>query len=297
MMADMTEPTLPTLPAEENTCASVDLGYRTQLPDHDDATDVDPPLAIYEEEDEVDSVIVPNRHEEATPGEERLRAWRELSEERAIARQEQDLLLAEQRLQTRRRAGVGAGVAALLGVVLVATSQLSPADTPAAADDDAPPPAIDLDGPVFAAPAVAIVIPPAAEPEPVAAEPEPVAAEPEPAPVAATPSSFDPQVVNGTLNTWTADATAWLQFDFLGTGPLEIRWLDAQGEPALNPWTCDGYVNRTTRRCYVGRTHERIAVALRAGAAPGTWAIQACAPGTESCTGITTIQVADSPGG
>ncbi len=291
--ADMPEPTLPTLPADETSPATVDLSYRTRLSAQDEATDVDPPLALYEEtdEEEVDSVILPARHEEATAGEERLRAWRELSEERAIARKEEARILAVQRLERRRRAAMGAAVAGLLGVALVATSALedetAPANSPAAAL---------AEGPVFAAPAVAIVVAPNGEPlledpvvEPVAevvAEPV-VAPEPEP-----TPTAFDPGVVDGTLNTWTADNTAWLQFDFAGTEPLEIHWLDAANQEALNPWVCDGYLNKTTRRCYVGRTHERLQVALRGGAAPGTWTLTACQPGTALCAPITTIEVA-----
>jgi hypothetical protein len=264
----MAEPTLPTPPAVDPSTATIDLGYSSRQPVHDDATDVGPHLALFkDEEEEEDSFIVPNRHEEASAGEDRLRAWRELSEERAIARRQEEALLATKRLERHRRAGMAAAVAGLLGVALVANSQLS--ESPEATASVAPEPALvtetpvplaDLEGAIPAAPVVTNVTPQGLDTTAeIAAEPVPV-----------THGDFDPQVVDGTLNTWTTNATEWLQFDFKGVSTLEIRWLDATGQQALNPWTCDGYLNRTTRRCYVGRTHDRIGVALASGAIAGT---------------------------
>ncbi len=283
--ADMSEPTLPTLPPEDTNPANVDLNS-SALTGHDEATDVDPPLALFVDEEEEDSVIVPSRYEEASGGEERLRAWREISEERAITRRAEETMLAAQRLRRRRTTGIALGVVALTGLSLATLYDAEEASPPAAVSSTPEGlTVVDLDGPALVATAT--------DSEPPA---ELTAAEPTTAPVVSpadtTPASdFDPQVVPETLNTWTAGATEWLQFDFLGVDPLEIRWLDAEGQQALNPWTCDGYLNRTTRRCYVGRTHQRIDVALAAGAAPGTWTLQACQPGTDACAGIGSIEV------
>lgn len=314
----MSEPTLPTLPADEINPATIDLGYRTRLPDEDDATDLEAPLALYEDEEEADSVIVPARHEEATVGEDRIRAWREIAEERHQTRKAEAAQRELRGQERRRKLAIAAAVLGVVGTLGAAATLLPASPTPA---ED---PAADMEGAVFAAPAVAIVIPAdllaaaeetlaaqaaqapveaviptaiPASPAPAAVPPPPKATAVQPAPSSAATGAFDPQVIAGTLNTWTADDTAWLQFDFLGTEPVEIHWLDAAGQQALNPWSCDGYLNRTTRRCYVGRTHERLAVALGDGAAPGTWTIQACAPGTLLCGTVTTIQVAAPLGG
>ena len=234
---------------------------------------------------------MPARHEESSDAEQRLLAWRAEAEARFQARKIEEAKSQAASAERRRKATVGGILLVVLGLGAVTGSLVAPER----ADETVPAP--EVEEAVLAAPAVAIVIPPASVmDEQLERLAEATTAEPIPAPeeaVVAPPPvrRFDPQVVEGTLRTYAFDATEWLQFDFRGAGPLEIRWLDAEGHQALNPWSCDGYIDRTTRRCYVGRTHQRIEVALDAGAAPGTWTIQACEPASGDCARLTTLEV------
>ena len=313
----MPELKLTTLTALETTPTAPVHRPHESLSDEDETTDIHAPHELLEAESdscleaEADSVIIPRRKENSTGGEHRLRAWREISENRYQARKAEEAILSRQRQRRIRKAAIVAAITGVLGTLVATSSVLlgqSPETTLSAAD---------AVGPVFAAPAVAIVVSPGDEPilEEVAENKadgtayailEPttlIAPMAESTPVretrgsALTTGAFDPQVVDGTLKTWTRDDTAWLQFDFQGTSPLEIHWLDAKGQQALNPWICDGIINRTTGRCYVGRTLSRIQMALRHGAEAGTWTLQACAPETGNCSDITTIEVPATLGG
>ncbi len=111
-------------------------------------------------------------------------------------------------------------------------------------------------------------------------------------------SAFDLELVEGSLKVWSADETEWVFFDYRGTDPIDLRWTDAAGREALDPVTCTNKVRRGVRRCFVGRTHERIAVAqAHAGAVPGTWTVSACAAGDpQRCTRIASFEVPDLAG-
>jgi hypothetical protein len=286
----MPEPILPKVPAVDLTTASIDLGYSSRLPSEDEATDLDPPLGLYEDEEEADSVIVPARHEQASNGERRIRAWRETSEQRHLARKAEEQVQARVRQERRGKLLIATGVTLALAAAVAAGVQVFDRVAEPAKAEAAPEPA-PATSPVVE---IADAATPADAPTPessalISAETESPETGLSPAPE--PPVEFDAQVIAGTLKIWTADATEWLQFDFRGAGPLEIQWLDAAGQQSLNSWSCDGYISRTTSRCYVGRTHRRIAVALRSGAAPGTWTLQACQPGTELCERIGKIQV------
>ncbi len=87
---------------------------------------------------------------------------------------------------------------------------------------------------------------------------------------------------------WSDDEYRWVRFEVQTQQPTYIRWRDASGEPAIEDKPCavpgdGGHV------CRFGRSHWRFATALRDGASPGEWTIEACTGGI--CQVVDTLDV------
>ncbi len=92
-------------------------------------------------------------------------------------------------------------------------------------------------------------------------------------PVAPT---WDIGIIDGTQKIWSLDDTEWIQFDYAMQAPVYLQWTDETGATALNSLECTNKLRGGLRRCYIGRSHGRIGIALDQGVQPGTWNIQAC---------------------
>ncbi|GEM_PF-4352992 len=234
---------------------------------------------------DVDSLVL-SRTETFQPVDDALRNWRTESARRIAEHAEQS---AERGKKRRRQVTVVGGLLAVVAGVAAVMSQPGTATNAGATVLEAP-----LND--------ASVIVTAAEtaPEPVdETAPEPVVetapvpvVETAPEPVvetvpAAAAGAFDPRIVEGTLTTWVAGDTAWIQFDFLGSEPLTLRWTDRAGATAISDVVCDNRIDAATGRCYVGRNGDTIDWGLAQGAQEGPWNISAC--GTGGCAEIATF--------
>ena len=93
---------------------------------------------------------------------------------------------------------------------------------------------------------------------------------------APTPLTWDIGIIDGTLMIGSRDDTEWFQFDYAIQEPVYLQWSDEAGALALNSLECTNKLRGGLRRCYIGRSHGRIGIALDQGAAEGDWNIQAC---------------------
>ena len=112
------------------------------------------------------------------------------------------------------------------------------------------------------------------------------------APTAGTPAEAAPTVsmTQETLRQWTGeDGYLYWQWDYVGSEPLDLQWRDANGELRIHDRVCDGRIDATTGRCYVGRSNARFQVELDRGAAPGTWTIESCLNG--DCSVVSTFEM------
>ncbi len=96
----------------------------------------------------------------------------------------------------------------------------------------------------------------------------------EPEPQEAT--TWDIGIIDGSLMVWSKDNTEWVQFDYAIQEQVYLQWLDADGVAALNAMECTNKLRGGLRRCYIGRSHGRIGIALNQGMTSGTWSVQAC---------------------
>ena len=111
-------------------------------------------------------------------------------------------------------------------------------------------------------------------------------------PTAGTPAAAAPKVslTQDTLRQWTGqDGYLYWQWDYVGSEPLDLQWRDANGELRIHDRVCDGRIDATTGRCYVGRSNARFQVELDRGAAPGTWTIESCLNG--DCSVVSTFEM------
>jgi hypothetical protein len=196
-----------------------------------------------------------------------LTSWRDVSVDRRKGWEERRE--AEQRVLARRRRIV---VGTALAVGLVATgiaaavvvwggsSEVVPstaAATPAA-------PAM-----VAAAPPTVTVIESVLPPTPV-----PVAE----APAAPAPVTLTTGIVEAGTASVTADADhVWAAFHTKAAGLVQFRYFDGAGVEALEPMGCPRRLVDGVRHCEAGRSADRVKAAIVGGAAPGSWAVRACA--------------------
>ncbi len=87
----------------------------------------------------------------------------------------------------------------------------------------------------------------------------------------------------GEVLTWRDHGQLWIQLDYRGSD-VELAWLDGAGNEVLERTPCLYDVSPGVRRCYVGRTARRLAMAREDGAVAGTWSTQACQDG--SCSTV-----------
>lgn len=176
-----------------------------------------------------------------------LRNWRGETDRRRSAFQQQAAAHNAEQLVRRRRfygfVGSSAAVAALIGATTMAL--LAPRVTPVE--------------PAFAA------LVPTLEAEGVAQVERTVQAAPERA-----------ASIVGEVRHWKRDGGLWVQFDYAGDPDMQLHWFDAAGTEVLDANPCVNRLPGGGYRCYVGRTAERVGVALSNGAKPGTWSVQAC---------------------
>lgn len=106
-------------------------------------------------------------------------------------------------------------------------------------------------------------------------------------------TTWDIGVIDGSLMVWSKDSTEWVQFDYAIQEKVYLQWLDANGIAALNAMECTNKLRGGLRRCYIGRSHGRIGIALNQGMASGTWSLQACSePEGGVCMPIGSFSVA-----
>ena len=268
-----------------------------------DELGVEPPTDIVDGEDVAandDDSLVLTRTESFQPVDDALRNWRSESARRMAAHAEQ---VAERKAKRRKQVALAGGALAIVAALAFALGQGPSEDAPVADVVEAPlndasititaaePVAEITPEPVVEAapePPVATVPEPVVEPVPepvvetapepvVETAPEPVVeTTPEPVVETAASGTFDPGIVDGTLNTWVLDDTAWIQLDFVGTEPLTLRWTDATGKTAISDVSCTNRIDAATGRCYVGRNGGTIDWGIDQGATPGDWTISAC---------------------
>ncbi len=111
------------------------------------------------------------------------------------------------------------------------------------------------------------------------------------------PPPYDIGLLKDSLMIWSNNETEWVQFDYASEEPVFLHWRDSEGRAALNPIQCTNLLRGGLYRCYVGRSHGRIQVALDQGSRTGTWSVSACADesGT-SCLSVGTFPVEDWAG-
>ena len=129
--------------------------------------------------------------------------------------------------------------------------------------------------------AVAEVAPP---PPPAAVEEAPVVPQPveRVEPPAAVP------VVAGSVELWKDSAHHWVRFEVDTEQPTWMEWRDAAGQRVLESMPCAA-AGPEGHFCRAGRSHPRIRTALRAGAEPGDWTIEACS--ADGCSTVTTVAI------
>jgi hypothetical protein len=88
--------------------------------------------------------------------------------------------------------------------------------------------------------------------------------------------TWDIGIIDGTKKVWSLDDTEWIQFDYAMQAPVFLQWSDETGATALNSLECTNKLRGGLRRCYIGRSHGRIGIALDQGVQPGTWNVEAC---------------------
>ena len=108
---------------------------------------------------------------------------------------------------------------------------------------------------------------------------------------------YDIGLLKDSLMIWSNNDTEWVQFDYATEEAVFLHWRDSEGREALNPIECTNLLRGGLYRCYVGRSHGRIQVALDQGSHTGTWSVSACADeaGT-SCLSVGTFPVPDRAG-
>ncbi|MEE2749839.1 MAG: hypothetical protein VX519_00280 [Myxococcota bacterium] len=105
-------------------------------------------------------------------------------------------------------------------------------------------------------------------------------------------TTWDIGVIDGSLMVWSKDSTEWVQFDYAIQEKVYLQWLDANGVAALNAMECTNKLRGGLHRCYIGRSHGRIGIALNQGMSAGTWSVQACSePEGGVCMPIGTFAV------
>lgn len=90
------------------------------------------------------------------------------------------------------------------------------------------------------------------------------------------PTTWDIGMIDGSLKVWSNENTEWIQFDYAIQRDVYLQWMDESGQMALNSLECTNKLRGGLRRCYIGRSHGRIGIALEHGLASGRWSIQAC---------------------
>lgn len=186
---------------------------------------------------------------------ERRAAWEEA---RRIQREQMRKRFGRRALPLMLAAGVVWSVGAATVLIALATTHVRTPTAPAA-----------VTATPVAAPVQEVVAP---TPAPVAQDPIPQ----DPIRTVQRAAAWAPPIVPGTLRIWSSRSAEWVQLDTVGRTRFELQWLDADGASVLGTWPCAFAPTADTRRCFVGRTHQRIEVARSRGAAPGTWSVQLC---------------------
>jgi hypothetical protein len=135
---------------------------------------------------------------------------------------------------------------------------------------------------------VAVAEAPAAVPATPVAEPAATA----PAPVASASAAAvgGARIVEpGSARIWNEGGHVWAAFATRVQGPVRFRYLDAGGQPVLEPMGCQSADADGIRRCSAGRSRVRLSRAVEQGAAAGTWTVQAC--GSAGCADVGTFAV------
>lgn len=126
------------------------------------------------------------------------------------------------------------------------------------------------------------------EPVPVEAPAEPVEVAPVAAPVVPEVALPTELSIVGEVLSWEKDDDLWIQLDYRGE-PMTLRWLDAAGTEVLEATDCSNRIPGGLSRCYVGRTDERVDIALADGAQAGVWTVQGCQAG--HCAEVASFEV------
>ena len=96
-------------------------------------------------------------------------------------------------------------------------------------------------------------------------------------------------VIPDSPRVWREGDHTWAGFSTTQGGRITLQWRDAAGNEVLEAMDCQGADREGIRHCAAGRSSVRLERALSAGAAPGTWTVQACS--VRGCTEIGSFAV------
>ncbi|MEM6926478.1 MAG: hypothetical protein AAF602_06090 [Myxococcota bacterium] len=82
-------------------------------------------------------------------------------------------------------------------------------------------------------------------------------------------------VDEASVSQWSDDDYQWVQFEVETQEPTWIRWTDPSGATPIADMPC-AFPTPDAHECRAGRSHWRLAHALKDGAPAGTWTIEAC---------------------
>ncbi|MEN0062100.1 MAG: hypothetical protein AAGA48_08085 [Myxococcota bacterium] len=82
-------------------------------------------------------------------------------------------------------------------------------------------------------------------------------------------------VAHDSVTHWSDADYQWVTFEVANQEPTWIRWRDPNGGYPIEAMPC-AFPSDEGHQCRAGRSHHRLARALREGAVAGTWTIEAC---------------------
>jgi len=234
--------------------------------------------------------------------EDQLGRWRSVAARRRRAFELAQWVAAEQARRRRRR--WMRGLRGVVTTMMVLAFSIGAVAVQSGPDAEARPPGIVMDedgSPDLASGVVATEAPmvlaavsspmpsPLAEIEPVARLRTPRVAEPRklvgpPVPGASEVVGVD----RASITQWSDDDYRWVSFTVQTQQPTWMRWRDPSGAYPIEDMPC-AFPTEEAHECRAGRSHWRLATALKEGARAGTWTIEACVG--DVCQPVDTLDI------
>jgi len=95
-------------------------------------------------------------------------------------------------------------------------------------------------------------------------------------------------VAQASVTQWDDEDYRWISFQVETDEPTWMRWRDPSGGYPIEAMPC-AFPTEDGHECRAGRSHWRLAQALRDGARPGTWTIEACVG--DVCEPVDTVEI------